>query len=56
MIKSREGAEILKAAQCKRALQKWFMRAEATKRMRMNYKTMRDNKDVRLRIMAWEVL
>ena len=32
------------------------MRVETTKRIRMSYKTMRDNKVVRLRIMAWEVL
>lgn len=39
-IKNNESIEILQAVHTKRAIQKWFHRAEATKRVRHNYRVM----------------
>ena len=54
--KNNEAVEILKSVQTKRALQKWFHRAETTKRIRKNFEVMQANKRYRLKVVVWEAL
>ena len=55
-IKDKFTKEGIHAVHTKRAIQKWFHRTQATKRIRNNIKLMKQNKLFRLRIMAWEGL
>ena len=55
-IKEREIQELLMAARFKRAVQKWKLRIETTKRIRNNFKVMRANKAFRVKRRVVEAL